>query len=122
MTNLDLSNPSLPVNSYTSQTYIAIPITVFVVFWVIIILCLILLTTIIIVLCIYIKRGKVKQEEPSNEYDDVIVTDTGIIGLSNPTEMSNNEAYGTCGHCHPVSSSNNLEMQPMEAEYEEIPY
>ena len=119
MTNLDPSNPSLPVNSYT-QTYIAIPVTVFVVFWVIITLCLILLTTIIIVLCIYIKRSKVKQ--PSNEYDDVIVRDTGIIGLSNPTEMSNNEAYGTCGHCHPVSSSNNLEMQPMEAEYEEIPY
>ena len=70
---------------------------------------LVLLTVIIVLLCVYIKRVKVKQDttEGDMEYDDVVEKATT---LTNPIEMKANEAYGT------HQQDNN-----MEAQYEELP-
>ena len=70
---------------------------------------LILLAVIIVLLCVYIKRVKVKQDtaEGDMEYDDVVEKATT---LTNPIEMKANEAYGT-------HQQDNI----MEAQYEELP-
>jgi membrane protein implicated in regulation of membrane protease activity len=74
---------------------------------------LILLMVIIVLLCVYIKRVKLKQDsaEGDTEYDDVIGRATTIRKANNPIEMKANEAYGT------HQQDNNI----VEAQYEELP-
>ena len=69
---------------------------------------LILLMVIIVLLCVYIKRVKVKQDTTKGdmEYDNVVKKATT---LTNPIEMKANEAYGT------------HQQDSMEAQYEELP-
>ena len=68
-------------------------------------------------LCVYINRGKLKQVEADRDTEyDVVDRGTELGGVSTLIEMKVNEAYGT----HGQDDSTILEIQPEEAQYEEL--